>query len=300
MHKLSLISLVFFVCQAPARSQTLEIQTKKQTVLFLQRLQSKEGGFLPAAPDLASKNAVKPSLRATSSAVRALKYFGGDLPDKAACVIFVANCFDKASGGFADTPGGQPDVATTAVGLMAVVELGMPPDPYYAAGFKYLNDHVKSYDDVRIAAAALESIKRMPKGPSEKWAEVATKLKLPPMSDEPNGRASLVATKAVTLLRLGSNPAATDEIVKELQKAQRSNGGFGKDESLRSDLETTYRVMRALWMLKAQPRSVDDMHNFLHKCRNEDGGYGVAPGDPSSVAGTYYAASIMRWLDGKK
>jgi hypothetical protein len=299
MHKFCLISLSFIVCLAPARAQTLEIQTKKQTVLYLQRLQTKEGGFLPAAPDPASKTAVKPSLRATSSAVRALKYFGGELPDKAACVKFVASCFDKASGGFADTPGGQPDVVTTAVGLMAVVELDLPPDPYHAAGFKYLNDHVKSYDDVRIAAAALESIKMMPKGPSKEWAQVALKLELPPKSDEPNGRASLVATKAVTLLRLGAKVPALD-IVKELQKAQRSNGGYGKDESLQSDLETTYRVMRALWMLKAPPRSVDDMHNFLHKCRNEDGGYGVAPGDPSSVAGTYYAASITGWLEGKK
>ena len=41
----------------------------------------------------------KSSLRATSAAVRALKYFGGKTPNVDKCRAFVTACHDKASGG---------------------------------------------------------------------------------------------------------------------------------------------------------------------------------------------------------
>jgi hypothetical protein len=297
MTKFYLASLTCLVCLAPAAAQTPEIQNKTQTVLYVQRLQTKDGGFLPAATDANNKPLTKASLRATSSALRVLKYFGGKLPDKDGCVKFVSGCFDKATGGFADTPGGKPDVVTTSVGVMAVAELGMPQEPYYDAAVKYLGDNVKTFDDVRIAAAALETLKRT--GPKEKeWRDIASKLELPAAAAD--ARPRMLASQVVTLLRLGDKTTSKDAVVKELQAGQRSNGGYGKDESLRSDLETTYRIMRALWMLEARPPSVDGLHNFIHKCRNEDGGYAVVPGDASSVAGTYYAAIITYWLDNKK
>ena len=297
MTKFYRASLTCLVCLAPAGAQTPEVQNKTQTVLYVQRLQTKDGGFLPAATDANNKPLTKASLRATSSALRVLKYFGGKLPDKDGCVKFVTACFDKATGGFADTPGGKPDVVTTSVGVMAVAELGMPQEPYYDAAVKYLGENVKTFDDVRIAAAALETLKRT--GPKDKeWRDIVAKLELPAAAAD--ARPRMLASKAVTLLRLGDKTTSKDAVVKELQAGQRSNGGYGKDESLRSDLETTYRIMRALWMLEARPPSVDGLHNFIHKCRNEDGGYAVVPGDASSVAGTYYAAIITYWLDNKK
>jgi hypothetical protein len=48
-------------------------------------------------------------------------------------------------------------------------------------------------------------------------------------------------------------------------------------------------------MLKARP-DVGRALAFVEKCRNADGGYGVAPGQPSGVSGTYYAGSIRHWL----
>jgi hypothetical protein len=297
MSKTYLAFLTCLVCLAPARAQTPEIQNKAQTILYVQRLQTKEGGFLPAATDANNKPLTKASLRATSSALRVLKYFGGKLPDKDGCTKFVAACFDKTTGGFADTPGGKSDVVTTAVGVMAAVELGMPQDPYHSGALKYLSDNVKTFDDVRIAAAALEALKAP--SPKEKdWRGLVDKLELPAAGDD--GRPRVLASKVVTLLRLGDKAVNKEQIVKELQTGQRSNGGYGKDESLRSDLETTYCVMRALWMMDARPPSVDGLHNFIHKCRNEDGGYAVIPGDPSSLSGTYYAAIITYWLDAKK
>jgi hypothetical protein len=49
-------------------------------------------------------------------------------------------------------------------------------------------------------------------------------------------------------------------------------------------------------MLKAQPKHAEGVRSFVAKCRNADGGYGVAPAQPSSVNATYYAGSILHWL----
>ena len=38
------------------------------------------------------------------------------------------------------------------------------------------------------------------------------------------------------------------------------------------------------------------LKGFIAKCRNDDGGYGVTPGSPSTVSGTYYAAIVTYWL----
>jgi hypothetical protein len=90
------------------------------------------------------------------------------------------------------------------------------------------------------------------------------------------------------------------KILQVLRDGQRQNGGWGKDtDAIGSDLETTYRVMRCFVMLKARP-DVEGVRSFVAKCRNEDGGYGVAPGQPSSVGGTYFAAIITHWLKQKQ
>jgi hypothetical protein len=85
-------------------------------------------------------------------------------------------------------------------------------------------------------------------------------------------------------------------VIAALQAGQRPDGGFGKAETKVPDGETTYRVMRVFHLLKEQPKDVAKLKELLGKCRNADGGYGVAPGQPSSVSGTYYAAVIGKWL----
>jgi prenyltransferase beta subunit len=305
MKRFCLAWLACLVCLAPLPAQTPEIQAKTSTVLFVQKLQTKEGGFLSEPADPTGGKAQKPTLRATSSAIRALKYLGGALPDKQACVKFVASCFDKSSGGFADVPGGKVDIFTTSVGLMAVAELGMPAEPYYAACIKYLADNVKTFEEIRIAVAGLERIKA--ESPKKKeWTETVSKEKVPAKGEEDAGRARILASKLVTLMRLDPTsdvtkaPAVLEFIGERLRAGQRASGGYGKDAGLKADLESTYRVMRAFMMLKQKPASVADMLNFIAKCRNNDGGYGVAPGQPSSVGGTYFAAIITHWLEDNK
>jgi hypothetical protein len=50
-------------------------------------------------------------------------------------------------------------------------------------------------------------------------------------------------------------------------------------------------------MLKERPSDVKALREFVAKCRNDDGGFGVAPGEPSSASGTYFAGIILHWLD---
>ena len=95
------------------------------------------------------------------------------------------------------------------------------------------------------------------------------------------------ASAVVTHMRCDGKPPAPDALLKVLKEGQRQNGGWGKaDDEIASDLETSYRVMRCFVMLKARPDNVEGVRSFVAKCRNADGGYAVAPGQPSSIAGT--------------
>ena len=64
-----------------------------------------------------------------------------------------------------------------------------------------------------------------------------------------------------------------------------------------ADLETAYRVMRTFMMLKEKPARVEALRTYIAKCRNEDGGYAIAPGEMSTVSGTYFATIVRKWLD---
>ncbi len=265
----------------------------KATVRWLLKHQAGNGGFVAKA----DKAAGAPSLRVTSAAVRAVHYLGGEVPNKRACQKFVASCYDQASGGFADMPGGKPDVFVTAVGIMAVAALKMPRQDYQAGVVKYLSENAKTFEDIRIAVAGLEAIGK-PSVQAKKWLDQVEKMR----NDDgtfgaAQGQARSTGGAVVAILRLGGKVESRAAALKALKDGQRLNGGFGKDDAdVSSDLETTYRVMRAFFMLKEKPADPDGVLSFVLKCRNQDGGYGVAPGQPSTVPATYYAAIIRHWL----
>ena len=77
--------------------------------------------------------------------------------------------------------------------------------------------------------------------------------------------------------------------------AQNAEGAFGTTGTS-SDLETSYPVMRAFFMLKEKP-DLARVRAFVDRCRNPDGGYGVRPGQPSAITSTYYASIILHWID---
>jgi hypothetical protein len=291
MKRVLFVGVGVLLAAAPAWAQTAD--QKKATVAYLQQLQQKDGGFAPAA------DKPKSSLRATSSALRALKYFGGEPAEKAACADFVKSCFDKDSGGFVDAPGGKPDVAVTAVGAMAVVELKLSTDPYEAAVLKYLGDNAKSFEEVRIAAAGLEALGKRPKEADDWLAQVLKMRNDGGTYGKGQGAARDTGGAVVAVLRLGGKVDNADAVLKVLKDGQRADGGFGKADSDSSDLETSYRVMRAFHMLKAPPADVGRLRDFIASCRNDDGGYGPAKGQPSGASATYNAATILHWLDEK-
>ena len=86
--------------------------------------------------------------------------------------------------------------------------------------------------------------------------------------------------------RLPDNGLAAWGVVKER----------GYEGLVAKDIESTYRVMRSFMMLKEPPADTVRLRAFIASCRNKDGGYGVTPGQPSSVSGTYYAGIVLHWL----
>jgi prenyltransferase beta subunit len=263
---------------------------KKATIDYLQRLQADDGGFRPDARTAGS------DLPATSAAIRALKYFGGAPRDKDACAAFVKSCFHKPGDGFAPVPGGRAAYRSTAVGIMAVVELKMPTEPYADAVIRYLDEHSKTFEEIRLTAASFEALGTRPPHADAWLAEIAKLRHDDGTYGEGDNVARATGGAVCAVLRLGGKVAHPDNVLRALGAGQRKDGGFGKAGAEGSDLETTYRVMRAFHMLKAKPEGADRVRAFIARCRNDDGGYGVSPGQQSSVSGVYFAGIIMKWL----
>jgi hypothetical protein len=293
MKRYALAALCLAVFVVPVRAQSPE--ERKLTAAYVQKLQTNIGGFLGFEPK--PNERVRPTLRATSAAVRALKYLGAPVPNRDTCAKYVDECFNKETGGFGDGPGMEPDVFSTAVGLMAVAELKMPLDKYADPAVKYLGESVKTFDDVRIAVAGLERLgRKAPK--ADAWKEIVEEEGKKKARGKDYARE--MASIAVTRMRLGEDYGAAEDFVKHLKADQRDDGGFAKHGEDKSDLETTYRVMRCFMMLKARPANVEDLRSYVAKCRNEDNGYSAEPDERSTVGATYYAAIINHWLDAKK
>jgi prenyltransferase beta subunit len=266
---------------------------KKATLAYLSKLQTREGAFRPDA------RAEQPTLRGTSASLRAIKYFGGKPEQTEACQKFVLSCLDGKTGGFADRPGGKPDVVVTAVGLMALVELKVPTEKYQKRAIAFMADNAKSLEEVRMVAAGLEAVGKS-SDKNDAWVRRLTALR---NKDGTFGKGPALArdtgSYVACMLRLGGKVNDPAAIVKKLDALQRDDGAFGKEDVDFSDLETTYRVMRTYHVLKSKPAKLKELRAFVAKCRNDDGGYGVTPGLPSSAGGTYFASIILHWADAK-
>jgi hypothetical protein len=271
---------------------------KKATIQFIASLQQPDGGFI-AGPLTKASAAPRSSLRATSAAVRAIKYFGGEVPNKDKTIQFVKSCYSRESHGFADRPEGEADVTSTAVGMMAAAEL-------YKADLKeqhlddrctdYLVANAKTFEERRLAVAGMEAVRVEFPSAVRDWL---TKIRNEWGQPHPvYGKARDTGGVIAMFLRTGEKLSDPERkmVIGILQAGQRPDGGFGKPGDKGSDGETTYRVMRAFHLLKEQPKDVAKVKEFFAKCRNSDGGYGVTPGQPSTVSGAYYAAAVGHWL----
>lgn len=257
----------------------------RETAALIQSWQNPDGGF-------GSSKGAKSALGPTSSAIRMLKNVGGSIPDVAGCRSYVKSCFDPASGGFAPEPGGKPGVGITASGLMAVGELGTATDEMVSGAIAYFGKEAKQFEEVRIAVAGLEAVKK-PSPDFARWAEQVNADRKPDGTwGEGGSRARQTGSCAAALLRMGATLDKKAAVAAALKEGQRPDGGWSRDGTA-SDLETTYRVMRALFMMKESP-DLDALKSYLAKHRRDDGSYASAPGKADG-GGTYFATTVNRW-----
>ncbi|HEY8505028.1 MAG TPA: prenyltransferase/squalene oxidase repeat-containing protein [Gemmataceae bacterium] len=294
-----LTAALFAALVPPALGQTP--QERAATVRYLQKLQRPDGGFLPAAADPRLDVVPQSSLRATSAALRALKYFGGKVPDATAAAQFVRACYVPETGAFADRPGGREEVFATAVGLMAAKELSLPLEPYREKSVAFLVENAKSFEDVRIAVAGLEALgeprKLLGDEQAERWRKVLPELRGADGAFRKDAR--LLGSAVAALYRLGfelDGPEAVKACAAAMRADRRDDGAFGEQKAKTSDLGTTYRVVRSFVRLGESPGEVEKLRAFVENCRNADGGYGNRPGEPSGVGPTYYAGILLHWL----
>jgi predicted esterase len=276
-------TLAIALAAAPSFAQTPAEYA--QTAAFAAAHQNKDGGF-------AAKVGGKSSLGATNSGVRVLLHVGGSIPDVLGCASYVKSCRDS-SGGFAAEPGGKPEVITTAVGLMAASELKIAGPDLVKAAIDYLGKNAKSFEEVRMAIAGLEAV-HTPSPDFPRWLEQLNALR------EPDGTWGKGASKAyatggaaAAILRMGMKPENRDAIISAIKAGQRTEGGWSKDDGP-PDLGASYRVMRALYLLREKP-DLDRLLSFVKGFRQSDGSYASSAGGTGDLGGTYTATIITRW-----
>ena len=157
--------------------------------------------------------------------------------------------------------------------------------------------HSKTFEEIRLTAASFEALGKRPPRADAWLAEIAKMRNADGTYGKGGSMAHDTGGAVCAVLRLGGKVEHPDNVLRALNAGQRGDGGFGKAEGERSDLDSCYRISRAFHMMKPKPKGADRLREFIARCRNEDGGYGVAPGQPSNVGGCYYAGIILKWLD---
>ncbi|OJG74262.1 Geranylgeranyl transferase type II beta subunit [Enterococcus quebecensis] len=82
-----------------------------------------------------------------------------------------------------------------------------------------------------------------------------------------------------------------------LRSSQNSDGGFGEQPSLLSELFTTYCVVFTNYILGSYDFDVKMCIEFIKNCQNPDGGFGNAPGYPSDVWHSTFGTLLLHILD---
>ena len=253
-------------------------------------LQNPDGGF-GGAPGGES------TLSTTQNAIRVLGFVAGSIPDPLKCIDFLRSCTDPATGGFASKPGGTPEVGTTALALIALGELNVGDKELIEKAVKFLGQRAKAYEEVRIAAAGLEAVGVRPSSEiSDRWKEVLTAGRNPDGTwGQGAARAFDTGGRAAGLLRIGLEPENRDAIAQALIQAQQADGGWTTKDASASDLGTSYRIVRAMYMMRVRP-DLAKLRGFVAKFKRPSGLYGA--GESFGDLGTTYTALILsRWAD---
>ena len=258
----------------PAPRETLSHETQRRHFRRAHRLHAGVGRFARPRPDagrvcpdgrlrgrppeqgrrIRRQGRSSSSLGATNSGLKVLLHVGGSVPDVLGCIKYVKSCRDS-TGGFAPTPGGKPDVITTAVGLMAASELKIADADHDQGGDRLLS--------ARTPRASRKS----------GWPSPASR---PCMAPRPTSRGGSSRSRRMREpgrnLRRGAGPGLRDRRRgrgdladgAEARKTRRDHRARSRPASGpkaagprttgRPDLGATYRVMRALFMLQREAR----------------------------------------------
>jgi hypothetical protein len=298
LFALALTLLLPSISIAQTKEMVDSIDRKLDTIRWIRSQEAPDGGFYLAPRNPAQDVMPKPLVRATNGAVKALKLLGSEIPNKDKHAAFVLKCYDPKTGTFAE-PGTKPDVASTSIGVMAAIELGIHKEKF-AKAMDYLKQNAKTFEEVRIAAAAAEAwgVKEIP-FKLDGWAAIGARFAFENILGKTDAEPRDIGSMTAMVLRLETplSEQEKDSVRPLLADSQRTDGGWGMKGEKVSDIETTYRVMRALMLLKTKPKDIAALRKFLESHRNKDGGYATKPGDKSSMSGVYYATIIGKWLD---
>ena len=238
------------------------------------------------------------TLSSTQNAIRVLGFVAGSIPDPLKCMDFLRSCADPQSGGFAQKPGGTPEVGTTAHALIAMGELNMGDKELINRAVAFLGERAKAYEEVRIGAAGLEAVGVRPNPDvSERWKAVFYAGR---NADGTWGQGASKAFdsggRAAGLLRIGLEPENRDAIAKVLKEAQQADGGWTTKENSPSDFGTSYRIMRALYLMKERP-NLESLRKFVAGAMGSNGLYSGSPKTPGDLGTSYTALILLRWAD---
>ena len=183
-----------------------------------------------------------------------------------------------------------------------VSALKLDPNPYAEGVIGYFSQNAKTFEDIRIAVAGLEAIKAT----SPDFARWSDEIKADQNPDGTFGKGPALprstASKVVALLRMGVVLESDKKvaIVTALRAGQKPDGGWGEGDGA-SDLGTSYRIMRAFFMMKEKP-DLARLRGYIAEHRQSDGGYSPKPGGTTDLGSTYTCSIMSYWsrlLDGE-
>lgn len=87
-----------------------------------------------------------------------------------------------------------------------------------------------------------------------------------------------------------------EETLQAISSSQNSDGGFGEQPSLLSEVFTTYCVVLTSYILGKAKYDTKRCIEFLQSCQNSDGGFGNVPGYPSDAWHTNLAVLSLHIL----
>lgn len=288
--------IIAWVSPSVIRAQTaIEVAAEYAiTAETVQSLQNEDGGF-------AAEKGGESSISSTNASIRILKHTGSSILDPVRAAKFVRSCFvvgENGEGAFAQKPGGKPDLITTCIAMLAWGDLQMEPGTEVPAALKYLVAHAKAYEEVRLSIAAFEAVGLKDEEAFGRWfKQYEAMANADGTFGKGENEAMMTGGTIAAYLRMGQPVHQARRILaaEVIRKGQKADGGWSSKTDETGDLGTSYRVMRAMFMMNELP-NVPKLRSFIAARRTENGLYASEPGGTGNVSSTYTATIMLWWL----